>query len=180
MIKHAIQLVKVNRNFEKQLLRNTIKDYGKLIDYNTKRKEMVIKCQMWEFWWWEMCGVTCLFRCESPWGVGGGPNLGIGGPGIFSGVILAGGGGCLLVGTCGQSWLVSVQLHGGHLSMCGWGGCWGQGHTCWLGRAHGMQRGTRGRPLRFGRLKRTTKITLNVYLISASGITWNDIGTSEN
>lgn len=50
-----------------------------------------------------MCGVTCLFRCESPWGVGGGPNLGIGGPGIFSGVILAGGGGCLLVGTCGQS-----------------------------------------------------------------------------
>lgn len=46
MIKNAIQLVKVNRNFEKQLLRNTIKDYGKLIDYNTKRKEMVIKCQM--------------------------------------------------------------------------------------------------------------------------------------
>lgn len=32
MIKHAVQLVKENRNFEKQLLRNTIKDYGKLID----------------------------------------------------------------------------------------------------------------------------------------------------
>lgn len=110
-----------------------------------------------------MCDVTCLFRCESPWGVRGGPNLSIWGPGIFPGMILAGGGGCLLMGPCGQSWLVSVQLHGGHLTMCGWGGSWGLGHTCWLGRAHGMQRGTGGRPLRFGGLKQTTKITLNIY-----------------
>lgn len=56
---------------------------------------------MWEFWWWEMCGVICLFRCESFWGVGGGFNFGIGGFGIFAGVILTGGGGCFFVGICG-------------------------------------------------------------------------------
>lgn len=29
MIKHAIQLVKVNRNFDKTIVKDTIKDYGK-------------------------------------------------------------------------------------------------------------------------------------------------------
>lgn len=107
-------------------------------------------------WYTQWCIViTCLFGGESSGGVGGGPDFRCRRLNIFSGdVLVRRSWFWFLVGARRHAWLITVELQWRHLTVSGRGGGRGLGHTCGLGGADSMERGTGGRPLGFRRLKK--------------------------